>query len=163
MPGFVGSVATAINNQGAIVGYSFTPPGAARTVRAFLRPANGPMLDLNALIPWNAGLLLHRACAINEGGQIAGIGNYNGLYRAYLLTPEAIRPADEVTIDPWALLLTGELYVKLKTLPDPPRDFAVRLRERVRAMRPGERSQALARVKALSALARALEEELSRP
>jgi uncharacterized membrane protein len=161
--GFNSSVAMGINSHGDIVGYSFTSPGGGQTVRAFLRPASGPMLDLNSLVPPNSGWLLHRACAINDGGQIVGVGTYDGRFRAYLLIPESAAPIDEAAIDPWALLLTGELYVKLKTLPDPPPElFLDRIRERVRAMGPVEKRLALARVKALGALARALEQELSK-
>jgi hypothetical protein len=45
------------------------------------------MQDLNSLIPPNSGWLLTHAYAINEKGQIAGIGIYLGRYRAYLLSP----------------------------------------------------------------------------
>jgi hypothetical protein len=64
---------------------------------AFLRPGSegGPgdleankMVDLNDLVPPNSGWLLHWASAINDKRQIVGTGTYNGLYRAYLLTPD---------------------------------------------------------------------------
>ncbi len=96
-PGFVGSVARSINNHGDIVGYSFTPYGVGlnglpKMSRAFLRPGPGDplagqMLDLNDLIPPDSGWLLHFASAINDNRQIVGTGTYNGLYRAFLLTP----------------------------------------------------------------------------
>lgn len=94
LPGFVGSDARAINKQGDIVGHSFTDLGLGPTIsgvgqmiRAWVRPAGGPMQDLNSLIPPGSGWLLHWASAINDHGLIAGTGTYLGGYRAYLLTP----------------------------------------------------------------------------
>jgi probable HAF family extracellular repeat protein len=180
--GFVGSVARSINNHGDIVGDSFTPYGVGlnglpKMSRAFLRPgpAGGPgdllagqMLDLNDLIPPNSGWLLHWAMAINDSRRIVGVGTYNGQYRAYLLTPESdFRPGGmyEVAIDPLALILSYDLYVKINL----PRPIPVltdtlidRIRKEVQAMGAGERRNALARLKALSVLTRAVEEELSK-
>lgn len=179
-PGFVGSVARGINNHGDIVGESFTYTGVGlnsspKMSHAFLRPGSngGPgdlqaekMVDLNDLVPANSGWLLHRAFAINDIRQIIGVGTYNGQYRAYLLTPESdfrLRDVYEVAIDPLALILGHDLYVKINL----PRPVPVlidalmdRIRKEVKAMGPEEKRHALARVKALSAFARAVEEEL---
>jgi hypothetical protein len=54
--------------------------------RAFLWEG-GVMRDLNALIPEGSGWRLVRAQAINERGQITGLGILNGEFRAFLLTP----------------------------------------------------------------------------
>jgi hypothetical protein len=50
-------------------------------------PLAGQTLDLNDHIPSDSGWLLHWASAINDNRQIVGTGTFNGLYRAYLLTP----------------------------------------------------------------------------
>lgn len=87
LPGFVGSEAHGINARGDIVGSSFTDFGVGQMIRAWVRPAGGPMQDLNSLIPPSSGWLLHWASAINDDGLIVGTGTYLGGYRAYLLTP----------------------------------------------------------------------------
>jgi hypothetical protein len=53
---------------------------------AVLWEADG-VFDLNALIAAGAGWQLYRAAAINERGEIVGVGNHNGYIRAFLLTP----------------------------------------------------------------------------
>jgi hypothetical protein len=66
-----------------------------------------------------------------------------------------------VAIDPLALILSSEVYVKL-TLPDPPPIdvFRQQVRDFVRAMRPEERQQAMIRLKALNTYFQAMEKEL---
>jgi probable HAF family extracellular repeat protein len=49
--------------------------------------ANNLMEDLNSLIADGTGWLLMGARAINDVGQIAGFGTYNGQTHAFLLTP----------------------------------------------------------------------------
>ncbi len=49
----------------------------------------GQMKDLNTLIEAGSGWVLTSANAINESGQIAGTGTFNGRQRAFLLTPGA--------------------------------------------------------------------------
>lgn len=80
------SSAHAINNAGEVVGTSDN--------LAFIY-TNGVMRDLNTLIgpssPWN----LASANAINEDGQIVGVGSLGGdPFRAFLLTPAASCIAD---------------------------------------------------------------------
>jgi hypothetical protein len=65
-----------------------------------------------------------------------------------------------VTIDPLALILSSELFVRITT-PDPPPD-PVYIRDLVKALDPEQKRLALTRVKALSAYANALEKELSK-
>jgi len=48
---------------------------------------NSIMEDLNNLIDENSGWILTIACAINNSGQIAGVGKLNGSDRVFLLTP----------------------------------------------------------------------------
>jgi probable HAF family extracellular repeat protein len=113
LPGFVGSEAMAINNDGDIVGHSFSDWGSGQQIHAFICTASSPMQDLNALIPANSGWELTWASAINDKGQIAGTGTYNGRRQAYLLTPKS-RFSDlfnEAAIDPMALILKGKWYL----------------------------------------------------
>ncbi|MGA7317748.1 MAG: hypothetical protein WBX22_27710 [Silvibacterium sp.] len=69
------SHATAVNLWGQVVGY-FSVSG--RTEPPFRHPfiweKNGPMVDLNTLIPANSGLELVTADNINERGEIVGVG-----------------------------------------------------------------------------------------
>ncbi len=65
------SFAFAINSRGQVVGHSLSNDG---TFRAFLWEDNGPMIDLNALIPRHSSLLLTDAVSINNRGEIAGAG-----------------------------------------------------------------------------------------
>ncbi|HXV78477.1 MAG TPA: hypothetical protein VEG60_01225, partial [Candidatus Binatia bacterium] len=126
------------------------------------------MVDLNDLILPSSGWLLHRAFAINDQRQIIGVGTYNGQYRAYLLTPESdllLNVVGEVAIDPLALILAHDLYVKIN-LPRPVPvlidAFLERFRKEVRAMRPEETRHALDRVKALNTVAQAMQDELNK-
>jgi hypothetical protein len=68
-----------------------------------------------------------------------------------------------VAIDPLALILSGQVYVRL-TLPDPPPidELNAHIHELVGEMGSEETRYALARAKALGAYARALEDELSK-
>jgi hypothetical protein len=45
------------------------------------------MLDLNSLVTLPAGWTLTEAWDINNAGQIVGYASFNGLNRAFLLTP----------------------------------------------------------------------------
>jgi hypothetical protein len=51
------------------------------------------MIDLNTVIPSDAGWTLSDAAAMNDSGQIAGYGRVNGVWRAFLLTPIGTRLA----------------------------------------------------------------------
>jgi probable HAF family extracellular repeat protein len=74
-----------INNRGAVVGYA-EKPGSRYESYAFLY-SKGHMIDLNTCLPPNSGWVLIAATAINDKGQIAGNGLYQGNRRAFLLTP----------------------------------------------------------------------------
>jgi probable HAF family extracellular repeat protein len=90
------SAAFAINNAGQVTGGSSMPVGSDPESRspdhAFLY-TNGVLLDLNALIPSGTGWTLTTGWAINDRGQITGIGNINGEAHAFLLTPVATKTA----------------------------------------------------------------------
>ena len=89
LPGdFVGA-GLAINNQGEVVGPSFSAPGpTSGSPRAFLW-RDGVMHDLNALVPTNSPLYLLLAYGINDAGEIAGFGvqTSTGDIHAFLATP----------------------------------------------------------------------------
>jgi probable HAF family extracellular repeat protein len=71
-----------INNAGQIVGDS---GGLAMIYQS------GTMLDLNTMLDpiTSSGWFLGEATAINNQGQIVGVGQHNGTYSAFLLTPLA--------------------------------------------------------------------------
>ena len=80
------SAATDINDKGQVVGWSYIADDNRHETRAFLWQ-NGKMHDLNALVPPDSGWILQSAGAINNHGQIVGVGMVNGKTRAFLLTP----------------------------------------------------------------------------
>jgi probable HAF family extracellular repeat protein len=49
--------------------------------------ANGTAVDLNSQIPSGSGWRLGTATAINDAGEIVGVGRHNGVQRAFLLEP----------------------------------------------------------------------------
>jgi uncharacterized membrane protein len=76
--GDAGSIANWINSRGQVVGASCpdTPlckPGVDAPSRAFLWQ-HGVMMDLNALVVGEPKLYLLNALAMNDAGQIVGIG-----------------------------------------------------------------------------------------
>ncbi len=82
------SCAYGINSEGQVVGEVAHPFfGTEYTFHAFLY-SNGTMTDLNTLIASSSGWTLIQANAINDEGQIVGIGtNPAGQEDAFLLTP----------------------------------------------------------------------------
>jgi probable HAF family extracellular repeat protein len=74
--------ALAINESGLVVGRSTV----GSVDHAFLYDGS-TMLDLNSLVTLPAGWTLTEAWDINNAGQIVGYANFNGLNRAFLLTP----------------------------------------------------------------------------
>ena len=83
--GGVRSVADSVNSSGLIVGYS-TLAGDLAGHAAIFGASNGPM-DLNDLIDPSSGWELLAATAVNDAGQIVGLGLIGGQYRAFLATP----------------------------------------------------------------------------
>lgn len=82
--GGTGSNSGAINNHGQIVGFSRNAGGDFRT---FVWE-NGVMYDLDALLPANSGWVTQAfdGVDINDNGQIAGTGSFNGVQRAFLIS-----------------------------------------------------------------------------
>jgi probable HAF family extracellular repeat protein len=76
-----------INNSGQVVGIS---EGAGEVYRPFLCE-DGVMYDLQELLKPNSGWVLYSTAAINDRGQITGVGYLHGRERPYLLTPKGIK------------------------------------------------------------------------
>lgn len=93
--GGMNSHAYAINNFGEIVGNSYPATNNNSVYHAFIYK-NGVMTDINGLVLTNSGFSNIRFAdgggqvpgrCINDSGQIAAIGDFNGRPRAVLLTP----------------------------------------------------------------------------
>jgi probable HAF family extracellular repeat protein len=80
-PGGTWSIAAALNNSGQVVGYG---ADTNDVVRPFVWQ-NGVMTDLNTLLPPDSGWVLETARFINDAGQIAGTGYWNGGFSWFLL------------------------------------------------------------------------------
>jgi len=80
------SGAEAINSKSQIVGGGDDCNGNLQ--KAFLSEDGGPAVDLNTLIPHNAGVQLTGAVYITNSGEIAALGTLpNGDIRAFVLIP----------------------------------------------------------------------------
>lgn len=79
------SSGASLNERGEIVGTSTLAGGSV--YNAFFYSDAIGMVNLNDLIDAGSGWVLSNATSINEAGQIVGSGLYNGVQRAYLLTP----------------------------------------------------------------------------
>jgi probable HAF family extracellular repeat protein len=80
------SFATGINSAGVVVGDSLV--GEAEHHAIIYR--NGALTDLNDLIDPDSGWTLESAAAINDAGQITGIGIVDGEEHAFVLQPPRI-------------------------------------------------------------------------
>ena len=91
------SYANGINNSNVIVGGSFIDANDS-IYHAFVTVSNS-MVDLNGqLDATGAGWELTEARAINDSGQIVGVGRFEGVNHAFLLSPlPALPPAPEIT------------------------------------------------------------------
>ena len=77
------SIATAINDSGEIVGTSLTADG---DYHAFVDTGT-TMVDLNSLLAADSGWTLISAAGVNSNGDIIGMGEFNGNFEGFLLTP----------------------------------------------------------------------------
>lgn len=109
--GFLGGHASGINNHGDIVGTCWTPQTYDGAQSAYIR-SGGVSSDLNLLIPANSGWHLEFADAINDKGQIAGMGQFNGNETAFLLTPQVSSPFAHLTVPELVaiMILGGVIY-----------------------------------------------------
>lgn len=79
------SVANSLNSKGEIVGSSTTV--GPDQLRAFVGNRKIGIVNLSNLVINLGGWTLQQATAINENGQIVGVGSVGGVTKAYLLTP----------------------------------------------------------------------------
>ncbi len=82
LPGLTESAAYVLNASGQVVGTSQNG-----TLKRATLWQNSQPTDLNAVLPAHSGWTLTEARAINDHGQIAGLGLFQGHPRAFLLTP----------------------------------------------------------------------------
>ena len=92
--GGTSSYAYDINDSGVIVGASYVENGETHAF-AYL---NGVMVDLNTLIPGGSGWDLLSAFGINDRGQIAGEGRFDGQLQAFRLDPASFAATSRLTI-----------------------------------------------------------------
>jgi probable HAF family extracellular repeat protein len=91
------SRATAISNNGVVIGWSTVIDGAFRAFR--WTQAEG-MIDLNTLLPPNSGWVLLEADGVNDNGQITGFGLLNGFRHAFRLNPpKSTNPITQLTVN----------------------------------------------------------------
>ena len=83
LPGMDSSAAYAVNSLNQAVGISQIAAGVKRATLW----RDGRPTDLNTLLPPHSGWTLTEARAVNDHGQIAGQGIWNGKPCAFLLTP----------------------------------------------------------------------------
>jgi probable HAF family extracellular repeat protein len=85
------SIARGINNRGEVVGGSLT--GDDENFHGFLYRGNA-LFDLNDFLDPQAGWELIQAFAINNRGEILGIGSHTGQDRIVLLRPKEMAATD---------------------------------------------------------------------
>ncbi len=104
---YLGGAATALNNAGQSVGYVVVNPSGATVPVLF---DSGDVINLNDLLPASSGWQITTATAINDAGQIAGSGIFDGNVEAYVLSPAAVaapEPSGALLLAGVWLLLTG--------------------------------------------------------
>jgi probable HAF family extracellular repeat protein len=79
------SLAYGVNDAGIVVGRSDIYINGVWQEHAALWQ-NGKLTDLNSLLPANSGWVLNYARAINNNGEIVGIGTLNGVSTAFALS-----------------------------------------------------------------------------
>ena len=78
------AAAIAVNTSGLTVGNS-TLSGGGTLTHAFYAEPDGPMIDMNKLLPAGTGWVLQYATGVNDTGQVSGYGTVNGQTHAFLL------------------------------------------------------------------------------
>jgi probable HAF family extracellular repeat protein len=82
------SAAYGINDAGTVVGYSLLAGNTTTHAFAYL---GGVLIDLNTLLADGSGWTIEAAYAINNSGDIVGVGNFNDqLYAIELLPTESV-------------------------------------------------------------------------
>jgi probable HAF family extracellular repeat protein len=90
LPGDTASQANAVSGAGDVVGWSGAADGSASRAVLWRR---GAIHDLNRFVADGSGWVLTSATAVNDRGQIAGVGLHNGQRRAFLLSVRLVKPA----------------------------------------------------------------------
>lgn len=93
--GSANTSADCINDNGVVVGYA---TGANNTIYAY-EYSNGVFTNLNTLLPSGSNWVLYHATAINNNGQIVGLGKHNGKVTAFLLDPSGQSTTLTVKLD----------------------------------------------------------------
>ncbi len=80
------SIAFGVNDAGIIVGRSdvYTVNGGWQEDAVLWQ--NGVLIDLNSFLPTNSGWVLNVAQSINDNGEIAGIGTYDGVTTGFVMS-----------------------------------------------------------------------------
>lgn len=86
--GYHVSIALGVNDRRQVVGTANVTDEGAKEMRAFLWE-QGRLQNLNTLIQPDSGWVLEEARAINNRGEICGVGRLRGERRAFLLKPAA--------------------------------------------------------------------------
>ncbi|BAY27000.1 hypothetical protein NIES2100_68200 [Calothrix sp. NIES-2100] len=119
------SYAYDINNLGQIVGtaqtgefreYPYLPSNLPEEIAHGFLWENGVMTDLNNLIPTTTSWEIISPWAINDLGQIAGVGVRNGQLRAFLMTPKSV--PEPTSILQSLLALAGGVGLAMKYKPN---------------------------------------------
>ena len=101
------SAASAINDLGQVVGWSYVDFKNSPTSHAFIyNLGDGRMMDLNTLVSIGDGQFLENAVAINNSGQILAVGGGSN----WLLTPIAVPEPAEWTVMAAALVLAFAIH-----------------------------------------------------
>ena len=90
-----GTGANSINNHDDVVGETFLSSTDGQS-DGFLY-SKGVLIELRSLVDPALGWRINRANAINDAGQIVGVGVHNGGTRAFLMTPTAPACAADVS------------------------------------------------------------------
>ena len=85
--GFAGSAGEGINNDDVVVGWALDGNTNSHAMINFPTGADAGWHDLNDLLVEPDDWYLGVATAINDAGQVVGIGTHHGLHRSFLLTP----------------------------------------------------------------------------
>jgi hypothetical protein len=83
LPNSTESAAFAINENSQIVGVSY----AGQSKATLWNGVDAAPTDLTSLLPANSGWQLTSAQAINDRGQIVGMGSFKGVEEPFLMTP----------------------------------------------------------------------------
>ena len=79
-----------LNNYGQVVGVTLDTNRSPPAYVSFLYDESNGLADLNTMLAPGSGFVLAFPTAINDAGQITGVGVTNGVIHAYLLTPGLI-------------------------------------------------------------------------